>query len=234
MDAPAAFGHRHALDAMHAGFEFQPGEHAAPGDAGHHLLDAAQAGIVELQRLEAPAAQGGIALIHAEQLRREQGRLLAAGAGAHFENGVLVVGLVLGQQGELHLTFERGQSFLEGVELRLGQVPHLGIFHHRRGFDHLFARLTELSDTGDHRFEFGHLLRPAHEILRVGRTVLTRQQRGQLGMAHQHAIQILFDVHCVICPPGGRAFAANLPPPATPSRRRPSASSSRTGRVADD
>ena len=45
---------------------------------------------------------GGIALVHAEQVGGEQRRLVAAGAGADFQDGVLLVGRVLGQQHALH------------------------------------------------------------------------------------------------------------------------------------
>ena len=57
VDAALAFGRRHALHAMHAGFVFQPGEHAAAGDLGDALLQAAQLGVVVFQDLEPPAAR---------------------------------------------------------------------------------------------------------------------------------------------------------------------------------
>jgi hypothetical protein len=41
---------------------------------------------------------GGVALVHAEQVAGEQRRLVAAGAGADFEDGVALVHRVLGQQ----------------------------------------------------------------------------------------------------------------------------------------
>ena len=42
MDAALRLGFRHALDAMHAGFEFQPRENAASGDLGDDFLVAAR------------------------------------------------------------------------------------------------------------------------------------------------------------------------------------------------
>ena len=41
VDAPLRLGLRHALHAMHAGFEFQPREHALAGDVGDDFLVAA-------------------------------------------------------------------------------------------------------------------------------------------------------------------------------------------------
>lgn len=91
VDAAAGFGRRHALHAMHAGFIFQPREHAAPGDFHRGFFDPAQTGVGDVERLDAPAMGFGVALIHAEQLRGEQGRLVPAGAGAHFQDGAFFV-----------------------------------------------------------------------------------------------------------------------------------------------
>ena len=82
-------------------------------DRGDRLLVAADAGVGELHDLELPAVLGGVALVHAEQVGGEQRRLLAAGAGADFEDGVLLVGRVLGQQHALHGLLELGQALLE-------------------------------------------------------------------------------------------------------------------------
>ena len=85
---------------------------------------------------------GGIALVHAEQVAGEQRRLVAAGAGADFEDGVLLVGGVLGQQQDLDVLLQRLDALLELRQLGLGQRPHLGI-----------GRLV-----GEHRLEIGMLL----------------------------------------------------------------------------
>ena len=49
---------------------------------------------------DAPALQLGVALIHAEEIAGKERRLVAAGSGAHFENGALLVGGILGQKRE--------------------------------------------------------------------------------------------------------------------------------------
>ena len=56
VDAALAFGRRHALHAMHAGFVFQPGEHAAAVDLGDAFLETAQLGVVVFQDFAAPAS----------------------------------------------------------------------------------------------------------------------------------------------------------------------------------
>src|SRR6185437_9676531 len=80
MDAPARLGRRHALDAMNARFEFEALEDVAAGDRRARFLEAADTGLGNVERLEAPAMERRITLIHAEELGGEQRRLLAAGA----------------------------------------------------------------------------------------------------------------------------------------------------------
>ena len=55
VDAAAALGHRHALDAVDAAFELQPREHALAGDRGDHLLEAADFGRARRDHLDPPA-----------------------------------------------------------------------------------------------------------------------------------------------------------------------------------
>ena len=98
VDAPAGLGDRHALHAVHARFVLQAGEHALAGDGRHDLLVAAEIVLREADDLGLPAVQLGVAAVHAEQVGGEQGGLVAAGAGAHLEDGALVVGGVLRQQ----------------------------------------------------------------------------------------------------------------------------------------
>ena len=90
----------HALHAMHAGFELQPREDAAPVDRGDDFLVAAGGAFAGRHELDLPAVQFGVALVHAEQVAGEQRRLVAARAGADFEDDAVLVGGVLGQQRE--------------------------------------------------------------------------------------------------------------------------------------
>src|SRR3546814_8712038 len=94
------------LHAVRAGFELQAGEDPWPGDLRARLLVAADLGFRGVDDLEAPALQLGEALVHAQEVSREERRLVAAGAGAHLEDGVARVGLVLGQQQDLQLVLE--------------------------------------------------------------------------------------------------------------------------------
>src|SRR5690606_1129424 len=87
VDAPAAFGHRYALHAVHAAFELELGEHAIARDVGDDFLEAADVGRVHADRLDLPPLLGGIALVHAVEVGSEQRCFVAAGAGADFVHG---------------------------------------------------------------------------------------------------------------------------------------------------
>lgn len=140
---------------MDAGFELQPRKNPAPADAGDRLLAPADAGIVHLQQLEPPAMQRREALVHAQQLGGEQRRLLATRSRTNLKNGVALVCLVLGQQHDLDFALERGNPFLEFVELLFGQAAHLGIGRrivlHLRHITHFGAGLLEILDPLDDR-----------------------------------------------------------------------------------
>ena len=98
VDATARFGFGHALDPVDPRFELEAGEDAAPGDVDAGFLDPAQRRLRHFDHLEAPAVQFGIALVHTQQVAREESRFVAAGARAHLQNGVLFVGLHAGGQ----------------------------------------------------------------------------------------------------------------------------------------
>ena len=71
------------------------------------FLDAADAGVAQIQHLDLPALALGVARVHAEQVRREQRRLVAAGAGADFEHDVLRVVGILRNEEDLQLGEQR-------------------------------------------------------------------------------------------------------------------------------
>ena len=98
VDSAAALGHRHALDTVHAAFELELGEHARAVDRSDRFLVAADLGRARGNELETPALRLREALVHAQQVAGEERRLVAAGAGAHFEHRRALVGGVAGQE----------------------------------------------------------------------------------------------------------------------------------------
>ena len=116
---PCALGRRHALHAVHAALVLEPAEDLVPCDRGDHLLDAARLGLREREQLHLPAAPLGVARVHAEQLAREQRRLVAARAGADLEDHVLVVVGVARDQEQADLALELRAARLELGDLAL-------------------------------------------------------------------------------------------------------------------
>ena len=103
--------------------------------------------------LDAPARARRVARVHAEQVGREQRRLVAAGAGADLEDHVAARVLVLDDE-EVHETLAGGLALLllRG-HLGLVERPHLGVaFVPRSGFGFLDRRVR-----GGPRLEDRHL-----------------------------------------------------------------------------
>ena len=84
-----------------------------PLHLGDDFLEAAFRAFADRHDFGLPALLGGVALVHAEQVAGEQRGLVAAGAGADFEDGVVVVHRVLRQQRELDLLLELVASLLQ-------------------------------------------------------------------------------------------------------------------------
>ena len=75
-----------------------------------------------------PALRFGVARVHAEDLGGEQRGFVAAGAGADFEDDVLLVVGILREQQNLQVVFDLADAALQFVELFLRIGQHLGIF----------------------------------------------------------------------------------------------------------
>ena len=127
---PGGLGLGHPLDAVHAALVLEPAVGAAALDDRRDLLDAADAGLVEVDDLDLPALALGVAGVHAEQLGGEQRRLVAAGAGADLEHDVALVVGVVGRHLPPQLFLERGQLAGEAVELLAGHLVELVVLVH--------------------------------------------------------------------------------------------------------
>ena len=163
VDAPPAFGDRHALDTVDAALELQFGENAGPRNIGHDFLEPADFGRIEADRLDPPSLFGGEAFVHAIEIAREQRRFVSARSGADFQHGRFRIRLVTGQHGdrEFALLFRQGGSdrgqflFRHGFHFRIGE-------HFRQLFDLGAHRFHLARDLGD-RFEFGIVAAGLHE-----------------------------------------------------------------------
>ncbi len=187
---PSVVGH--ALDAVDAGFEFEPLEHVAAGDRDDRLLEAADAGLRQVHHLKAPAVQRRIALIHAEEIGGEKRRLLAAGAGAQFEDGIALVSRVLGQQHKPHAALELGNALVELGKLAGRQRPHLRIALGRQRGEILALRPRAFQsfDGGDERREVAVFLRELGEVSPQPRRIFQRVRK--LRMAPHDPVELAF------------------------------------------
>ena len=98
VDAALRLGLRHALHAVRAGFELESRIGAAALDARDDFLVAAVFAGAGGQDFQLPALALGVARVHAEQVAGEDRRLVAAGAGAHFQEDIAFVARILRNQ----------------------------------------------------------------------------------------------------------------------------------------
>src|SRR6185437_16704017 len=114
---------------------------------------------------ELPALKIGIALIHAQEVASEQRRLVAAGAGPDFEDCVLLVRLVAGEQQDADRMLHLVEFFLDLGDLGFSHLGHFAVWRGRQ-----FLSRAEISeelligeDRPDDRLEFRIFLGEAHE-----------------------------------------------------------------------
>ena len=90
---------------------------------GDDLAIAADLALARRKHLDLPAMQRGIALVHAEEIAGEKRRLVAAGPGAHFEDGAAVVGRVARDEKDAELVAQLLDLVPERHAARPRQAP---------------------------------------------------------------------------------------------------------------
>ena len=140
VDAPLRLGRRNALHAVHAGLELHLRVDLVALDAERDFLEAAALGLVGVDLLDLPLLEVGVARVHAVEVAREDGGLVAAGARADLDDDVLVVVGVARKQHDLELFLELGQRRLELLDLLGGELLHVLIALGAQDF----LRLVEL------------------------------------------------------------------------------------------
>ncbi len=158
------------------------------GDRRRDLLIAAHLALGDVVDLHPPALQRRIALVHAEEIAREKRRLVAAGAGAHFEDGGGVLVLVLGREEEGHGALSLRQGFGKGVQFGAGERGHLRIaaFRHFLQIGAFGANLGERLHRLRHRLQLRILLAEPDDL---GAVAGGGQARLHLTEAVEHLIE---------------------------------------------
>ncbi len=164
VDAALRLGGGHALDAVDAGFELQTTEDPLARHRGHDLLVAARVAFGDGFDLDLPALALGVAGVHAEQVAGKDCRLVATGAGAHFQYGRGVfVGVARGQQqGDLALQLR--QVRVQGRQLLGGHGGHFGVRGHGLQVLNLSAGAGQGLHRVGHRLQLSVLLRQTHDL----------------------------------------------------------------------
>jgi hypothetical protein len=160
---------------MHAALVLQAAVHALAFNRDDGFLQSAAAGVAARHHVELPALTLGVARVHPEQVTGKERCLVAARAGADFEDDVFLVVRILGNEQDLQVLQQGVASCGERAELLFGQLAHLRIatFGQLLGaLDVLFDGLV-LTELRDERLEFrqglGGLLELAGVGLHLGR-----------------------------------------------------------------
>ncbi len=162
-------------------------------DDGDHLFIAAHAGFGHRQYLDLPAVLLGKALVHAEDLGGKERGLIAAGAGADFQDYILLVVGVCGQEQHLDLFFqsrltrrERGDFFLgHGAQLRVG----LG--EHGAGLGQPLAHLLQFAELHDRGLQVTKSFSGLVVLFAVVDHLGQGKLRGELFVALLHLFQTI-------------------------------------------
>ncbi len=125
VDAPLRLGLGHALHAVHAALILHARVRAAPREAQHDLLHSAHLGVAFVHQLALKAVPLGVALIHAQKVRAEKRRLLAARARANFDHHIPLIVGVFGQQHEPEPVLYFSFLFGKGKKLLADELLHL-------------------------------------------------------------------------------------------------------------
>ncbi len=157
------FGDRNALHAMHAALVLELGVDLVAADEGDDFLESADARFAAGGDFHLPVLRFGEAGVHAENLGREEGRLVATGARADFEDDVLVVVRILRQEEDAQFLFDAVLLGLELGDLHLGHFAEIGILilEHGTGLGEAVVYLLPLAifgrDIGKFTLRFGDL-----------------------------------------------------------------------------
>ena len=89
-----------------------------------------------------------VALVHAEQFGRKQGRLFAAGAGPHLQDGIALIRLILRQQQNLDVLFQLRNPLFQLLKLGHGQLVHRRVI---AGFRDQLGQIAQFQRTALNR-----------------------------------------------------------------------------------
>ena len=159
--------------------------------AQHHFLVAAEFALGSAGNLGFEANAVAVTRVHAGQVGGKQGRFVAPGASADFDEGRALVVRVLGQQHALQLGFQLRHFGLAAGDFFLRHFGHVGVGGHiLRGGEVAFA-LLEAGPAAGHGGHVGVFAREFEELLHVFHDVLAGQQEFEFPLAVGVAAELL-------------------------------------------
>src|SRR5258708_7770360 len=169
-----------SLDAVAAGFEFEPGVRALPDDAGDDLLVAPDIPRRFGYHLHLPTLALRIARIHTEQVTSEERRFVSSGSGTDLEEDITLIVRILRQEQLLQLRFERGKPVAAGFDFAFGVTFHLRIGEQLLRFGDVLFGIAVSVEQFDDGLELRVLPRESAKLFHVTCRVLRGKQRADV------------------------------------------------------
>ena len=114
-----------ALHTVHSRFVFQSGIDLVAFDQRYCFLEAADSCFRGVENFHLPALAFGIARVHAENVGREQGRFVTAGARSNFQDHILFIVGIAGNQKQFEVGIGLLKLGLQSFNLDPSQLAHL-------------------------------------------------------------------------------------------------------------
>ena len=178
---------------MHPAFILQLGINFGPLNGGDNFFHSANGGSRAFQHFHFPILRFRVARVHAEKFARKKRSFVSAGAGANFDDDVLVVVGIPGQQQEFQLALDNRAARFELVLLVVGHLLHFRVVRFDQqllGALQAFLNFLPLAIFGNHlghfRVRFRELLEARRVIVHFGR----RELLGQFFVARFDVIEL--------------------------------------------
>jgi hypothetical protein len=183
MDTALGFGFRHALHAVTARFKLQLAVNAVTRHFGNHLFVTAVFTHVFAHDLNPPAASFSVTAIHTEQIASKNGRFVATGSGAYFQETIAFIVRILWQQQHLQLLFQLFRRRFGLFQLFLRHFTHFRIVQHHFCRGKIVLHLTPFQKTTADISQLRIFPRQATEPILIGNNTGIAEQRLNFFMA---------------------------------------------------
>ena len=183
MDAPLGLRGRDALHPVAPGLEAEQAPGVVPGDAEGHLLVAAHLAGAAAHELDLEPGAVAEAAVHPEEIRREEGRLVAAGPRPDLDDHAPPLIRWVSDEGQLDLLVEGALLVVEARELLTGQGRQLLVRPFPEDGLSLRPRAAHARQLREHpvgRLQRAPLPQEPRQLLPVRRDLGVTEQAGDL------------------------------------------------------